>query len=77
MVRVLANLEDENEQFVASVEVESDERYEVNGWFRTDDGGIYVIAQVAPGQPPIDVELTAVWIDGPHPTTLVGAESAE
>ena len=42
----------------------------MNRWFETADGGKYLIAEVKPGEPPIDIELSAIWIDGPHPTTL-------
>jgi hypothetical protein len=77
MARVKANLGDENHEHVLSVEVESDAQYRVNDCFSTADGGLYLVAEVRPGRPPIDTELDAMWIDGPHPTTLVGAESAE
>ena len=74
MARVKANLGDENHEIVLSVEVESDDDYRVNDYFSTPDGGLYLVAEVKPGQSPIDTELDAMWIDGPHPTTLVGRQ---
>lgn len=72
MARIQAHLEDENEELVVTLGVESDDEYDVCGYFKTADGGLYLIAEVKEGEPPIDVELTAVSIDGPHPTSLVG-----
>jgi hypothetical protein len=73
---VKANLtDDEANETIVSLEVESDEDYHPGGWFQTDDGGIYLIAEVRAGAPPIDVELDAILIEGPHPTTLVGRHS--
>jgi hypothetical protein len=68
MASVRANLLDEDEELVGSVTVESDETYAQNGYFRSPDGGLYLIAEVKAGEPPVDVELTAVWIDGHRPT---------
>jgi len=72
MARVKANLGDENHEPVLSIEVETDRTYGVNDYFSTTDGGLYLVAEVRPGDPPIDTELDAMWIDGPHPTTLLG-----
>jgi hypothetical protein len=72
MARVKANLGDENYEHVLFVEVETDAQYRVNDYFRTADGGLYLVAKVRPGKPPINSELDAMWIDGPHPTTLLG-----
>jgi hypothetical protein len=72
MARIKANLMDENDRDILSIEIESEVDYHPNDWFKTPDGATYVIADVRPGDPPIDVELDACWLDGPHPTTLVG-----
>ena len=74
MARVKANLFDaEGEEMIVSLEVESDRDYQPGGWFQTDDGGIYVISEVRAAES--QVELDAIWIDGPEPTTLLGRHS--
>jgi len=45
MARVKANLF-EGDELVTTVTVERDDVYEVNGYFQTDDGGLYLIAEV-------------------------------
>jgi hypothetical protein len=67
MGQVVARLLDEHEQFVKTVVVESDQTYALNDHFGLPDGSAYVICVVKPGQPPIATELTAIWVDGPHP----------
>jgi hypothetical protein len=66
---VKANLLDENEQLVDTVTVDSDESYAQNGYFQTPDGGLYLIAEVKEAERPVDIELSVVWVDGPHPTS--------
>jgi hypothetical protein len=72
---VRANLLDEDELLVDTVTVNSDQNYTVNDWFKSPDGGLYVLCEVKPGEPPIDVEITGVWFDGPHPTLRLGGHS--
>jgi hypothetical protein len=75
MALVTAHLFDaEGENKILTVEVRSDLEYEPGEWFKTDDGGIYVVMEVRMIDSP-DVELDAMWIDGPHPTTLIGGHS--
>jgi hypothetical protein len=66
------NLLDEEEQLIDSVDVESDEKHELNGYLNTPDGGMYLICEVKLGEPPVETEVTGIWIDGPHPTTRLG-----
>jgi hypothetical protein len=74
VARAKANLFGElNGNVVVSLDVRRDEDYGPNDWLHTDDGGSYVIAEVRAGEPPFDVELDAIWVDGPDPTTLVQA----
>jgi hypothetical protein len=75
MARVRAHLENEEQERVLILEVESDDEYRVNWFFNAPNGGIYLIAEAKPGEPPIDTELTAVWLEGPHPVTLLGGHS--
>jgi hypothetical protein len=76
MARVKANLFDaEGETQIVSVEVERDRSYQPGGWFETEDGGTYVVAEVRNADPPLEVELDAVWIDGPDPTSLLRRHS--
>jgi hypothetical protein len=72
MARVKANLLDNEEVPVGTLEVESRETYGLNGYFKSPDGGLYLICEVKPGVPPIDVELTGIWIDGTEPSSSVG-----
>jgi hypothetical protein len=72
MPRVKLNLLDEEEQPVDSMEVESDQEHTLNGYLNTPDGGVYLICEVKTGAPPVDVEVTGIWIDGPHPTSRLG-----
>jgi hypothetical protein len=58
------NLYDEEDRLVTSVEVERDEPYLVNDYFRAADGGLYLVSEVSPDS----AEVSAIWIDGPHPT---------
>jgi hypothetical protein len=51
---VKANLLDGDEQPVGSVTVESDEIYAQNGYFTSPDGGLYLIAGVKDGEPPVE-----------------------
>jgi hypothetical protein len=64
---VKANLLDEDEELTDVAFAESDEPYKLNGYFTTAEGGRYLICERKSGEPPIDVELTGIWIDGPHP----------
>jgi hypothetical protein len=64
LVRV--RLLDENEELKEVVQVETNREYQVNSYFQTEDGDLWEVAEVGPGQPPIDVELTAVWIGPPE-----------
>jgi hypothetical protein len=75
MARVKANLMDEDDELITSIEIETDEEFHPNSWFHTPDGGTYVVAEVRRGTPPADVELDGRWLDGTHPTTLVGGHS--
>lgn len=49
MARAKTNLMDEDNGFIVSLERESDDEHHTNSWLQTDDGGIYVIAEVRPG----------------------------
>ncbi len=64
MTTIRTNLLDGQERPARVVTVEADRRYEVNDYFKSPDGGLYLIAAVKDGESPIDVELTALWIDG-------------
>lgn len=64
MAHIRANLHDEAMEPVVAIEVARDETYHVNDYFRTDDGGLYLVAEVKPGQPPVDVGLDGIWLDG-------------
>jgi hypothetical protein len=72
VARAKLNLLDEDGQPIDSVEVETDETYTLNGYVNTPDGGLYLVCEVKPGDPPAEVEVTGIWIDGPHPTTRLG-----
>jgi len=67
MARVTARLLDENENFVRTVRVESDEAYTLNSHFESPDGGMYVVCDVRHSEPPTDTVLEAIWFDDPHP----------
>jgi hypothetical protein len=69
---VKLNLLDEEEHLIDSVEVESDENHTLNGHLNTSDGGVYLICEVKPCEPPATIEVTGIWIDGPHPTSRLG-----
>jgi hypothetical protein len=70
MTTIRANLLDEQERPARMVTVEADRTYDANDYFKSPDGGLYLIAAVEDGEPPIDVELTAVWIEGTHPRSV-------
>jgi len=67
MPSVRVTLLDEAEALVGEVTVEADTPYRVNDHFRSPTGGVYLVCAVEEGAPPVEQELTAVWIDGPHP----------
>jgi hypothetical protein len=54
------------------VHFESEENYVLNDHVDRPDGGRYLICEVERGEPPTDIEVTRVWVDGPHPTTASG-----
>jgi len=75
MGQVTAHLFDaEGANRILPVEVASDLDYQPGAWFKTDDGGVYVVMEVR-NSDSLGVELDAMWIDGPHPTTLLGRHS--
>ena len=61
---------DEFDAPVGELTVQADEPYQVNDHFRSPEGGLYLVCTVREGDPPADQEVTAVWIDGPHPRAL-------
>jgi hypothetical protein len=65
VARVAVQLLDDEERPLETLEVDSGETYELNGYFKTPDGRLFLICEVARGEAPIDTKLTAVWIDGP------------
>jgi hypothetical protein len=65
------NLLDQTENLVATVSFESDQNYSLNDQVRIPDGGLYVITAVRSAEPQT-VDLTGIWIDGPHPTARLG-----
>jgi hypothetical protein len=66
---VKAHLLDPEGELIDTVVVERDETYQLNGYFKSPDGGLYLICELDDGEPPIDVELSGIWIDGPGPTS--------
>ena len=67
MASLRVHLLDEAEQPVRVITVEDERSYAVNDHFSAPDGGVYLISAVEEGARPGDLELTGVWIDGPHP----------
>jgi hypothetical protein len=72
---VKVNLLDEVEELIDTLYVEHDETYDLNDHFKSPDGGLYLICEVKAGEPPVDVELSGIWIDGPHPTSRLREHS--
>lgn len=70
-----ANLLDETGALVDSVLVDGDETYSLNGYFTSPDGGVYLICELKAGEPRTHVELSGIWIDGPHPTSRLKGHS--
>jgi hypothetical protein len=67
MAQVRANLLDEDDTVLNTLELDSDEEFSLNGWFKSPDGGVYVVCELKAGDPPVDVAFAARWLDGPSP----------
>ena len=48
-----------------TIEVDSEREYALNGYFKTEDGDLWLVSDVAPGYKPFDAELTCIWIGQP------------
>ena len=49
----------------------SDQNYSVNDQVRIPGTGLYLVTEVRSANAPT-VELTGIWIDGPHPAPSLG-----
>ena len=63
MGAISVSLFDEEDRLVRVVQVEDANTYSINDYFRSPDGGLYLVSEVSPD----GAEVSGIWIDGPHP----------
>jgi hypothetical protein len=61
------HLLDKEEQPIRTVETETDQELCLNGYFRTDDGELWLIAEVLEGDGFKNAEITAIRIGDSEP----------
>jgi hypothetical protein len=62
---IRVTLLNEEGQLKEVIRVDADREYEVNSYFETADGALWLVSDVTPGTDGIDSHITCVWVGKP------------